>query len=159
TIGNGLVSQIPALLISISAGMVVTRVASEVPDSNLGKDVATQILAQPKAIAVAAGFLFVLALIPGLPKIPFLILAGITGAVAYGLFNAIKIKNIADQSPVANIVEEPELTATVPLALEVSQDLTPFVDTGTPEGKKFIEMLVGIRSNLYYEIGVIFPAI
>jgi len=70
TIGNGLVSQIPALLISISAGMVVTRVASERENSNLGKDVATQILAQPKAIAVASGILFVMALIPGLPKIP-----------------------------------------------------------------------------------------
>ena len=70
TIGNGLVSQIPALLISISAGMVVTRVASEEEGSNLGKDVATQILAQPKAIAVASGLLFTLALVPGLPKIP-----------------------------------------------------------------------------------------
>src|SRR5262249_22082035 len=115
TIGNGLGSQIPALLISISAGMVVTRVASEIPDSNLGKDVATQILAQPKAIRAAAIFLFSLALVPGLPKIPILILAGITGAIAYGLFNAIKIKSTAEAFPVANVVEEPELTATVPL--------------------------------------------
>src|SRR5215510_6312293 len=92
TIGNGLVSQIPALLISISAGMVVTRVASERENSNLGSDVATQILAQPKAIAVAAGILFVMALIPGLPKIPFFMLAGLTGATAYGLFQAAKIQ-------------------------------------------------------------------
>src|SRR5262249_3698188 len=141
TIGNGLVSQIPALLISISAGMVVTRVASEVPDSNLGKDVATQILAQPKAIAIAASFLFILALVPGLPKITLLVIGGLTGAIAYGLFHAIKIKKAGDEIPVASVVEEPELTATVPLALEVSQNLTPFVDTTTPEGKKFLEML------------------
>jgi type III secretion protein V len=159
TIGNGLVSQIPALLISISAGMVVTRVASEVPDSNLGKDVATQILAQPKAIAVASGFLFVLALVPGLPKIPFFLLAFITGGIAYGLFQAIKTKEIAERVPAAELIEEPELTATVPLTLEVSEDLTPYVDTNTPEGKKFLEMLVEVRSSLYYEIGVIFPAI
>src|SRR5262245_10599159 len=159
TIGNGLVAQIPALLISISAGMVVTRVASEVPDSNLGKDVATQVLAQPKAIAVAATFLFVLALVPGLPKIPFLILAGLTGSIAYGLFHAIKTKQTSDVTPVASAMEDPELTATVPLALEVSEDLTRFVDTATPEGKKFLEMLVGVRSSLYYELGVIFPAI
>src|SRR5262249_3873589 len=95
TIGNGLVSQIPALLISISAGMVVTRVASENADSNLGKDVAAQILAQPKAIAVASGILFIMALIPGLPKIPFFLLAGLTGSVAYGLFRASAIKNTA----------------------------------------------------------------
>jgi type III secretion protein V len=159
TIGNGLVSQIPALLISISAGMVVTRVASEVPDSNLGKDMATQILAQPKAIAIAASFLFILALVPGLPKIPFLILAGLTGSIAYGLFNAIKIKKTDDEMPVATAVEEPELSATVPLALEVTESLTPFVDTAKPAGKKFLEMLVGIRSSLYYELGVIIPAI
>src|SRR5262249_52806641 len=108
---------------------------------------------------VAASFLFVLALVPGLPKIPFLILAGLTGAIAYGLFHAIKIKKAGDEIPVASVVEEPELTATVPLALEVSENLTPFVDTATPEGKKFLEMLVGIRSSLYYELGVIFPAI
>jgi type III secretion protein V len=65
TIGNGLVSQIPALLISISAGMVITRVASETSDSNLGKDVANQILAQPKAIAVSSGLLLALAVVPG----------------------------------------------------------------------------------------------
>src|SRR4029079_9850783 len=88
TIGNGLVSQIPALLISISAGMVVTRVASETKDSNLGKDGASQILGQPKAIAVASGLLTVMAIIPGLPKIPFFILAALTGALAWGLFRA-----------------------------------------------------------------------
>ena len=70
TIGNGLVSQIPALLISISAGMVVTRVASEDKDSNLGKDVAGQILGQPKAIAVASGLLTIMALIPGCRRFP-----------------------------------------------------------------------------------------
>src|SRR5262249_12470393 len=92
TIGNGLVSQIPALLISISAGMVITRVASESNDSNLGKDVATQVLAQPKAIAVSSGLLLALAAVPGLPKIPFLLLAGVTGSVGYGLFRARKMQ-------------------------------------------------------------------
>jgi type III secretion protein V len=159
TIGNGLVAQIPALLISISAGMVVTRVASEVPDSNLGKDVATQILAQPKAIAVAASFLFVLALVPGLPKIPFLILAGLTGSIAYGLFHAIKTKKTSEGSAIANVVDEPELTATIPVTLDVSESLTRFVDTSAPDGKKFLESLVAIRTSLYYEMGVVFPAI
>ena len=159
TIGNGLVAQIPALLISISAGMVVTRVASEVPDSNLGKDVATQILAQPKAIAVAASFLFVLALVPGLPKIPFLILAGLTGSIAYGLFHAIKTKKTSEGSAIVNVVDEPELTATIPVTLDVSESLTRFVDTSAPEGKKFLESLVAIRTSLYYEMGVVFPAI
>src|SRR5262245_52420078 len=106
TIGNGLVSQIPALLISISAGMVVTRVASERENSNLGSDVATQILAQPKAIAVAAGILFVMGLIPGLPKIPFFTLAMLTGGTAYGLLKAIRMN--AERAPAkAEVAAEP----------------------------------------------------
>ena len=161
TIGNGLVSQIPALLISISAGMVVTRVASEAEDTNLGKDLATQILAQPKAIAVAAGVLFAIALVPGLPKIPFFFLAGSTGAIAFGLFRTASLKQVQD-SPVAgrskaDLVAEPDLTATVPLVLETSQDLAPLLDLGKSTGQAFFSTLVDIRKSLYYELGVIFP--
>ncbi len=85
TIGDGLVSQIPALIISTSAGMIVTRVASEGPDSNLGADIGGQILAQPKAILIAGIMMGLLGLIPGLPTIPFLILGTICVVTAYGL--------------------------------------------------------------------------
>jgi type III secretion protein V len=158
TIGNGLVSQIPALLISISAGMVVTRVASERENSNLGKDVATQILAQPKAIAVAAGILFVMALIPGLPKIPFFILATLTGATAYGLLKAIRMN--AEKAPSkADVVAEPDLTITIPLVLELSEELTPYVNTRTPEGRTFAQLFTELRNALYYQTGIIFPPV
>ena len=133
TIGNGLVSQIPALLISISAGMVVTRVASEAKDSNLGKDVAGQILGQPKAIAVASGLLTIMALIPGLPKIPFFLLAGVTGSLAWGLFRAQKIQAEAlEKSNVvaAAKVPDPQLSLTVPLVLQASEALTPYRRSG-----------------------------
>jgi type III secretion protein V len=158
TIGNGLVSQIPALLISISAGMVVTRVASERENSNLGRDVATQILAQPKAIAVAAGILFVMALIPGLPKIPFFMLATLTGATAYGLLKAIRTN--AEKVPAkTEVVPEPDLTVTIPLVLEVSEELTPFVNMRTPEGRTFAQLFGEIRNSLYYQTGIIFPPV
>src|SRR5215468_663110 len=116
TIGNGLVSQIPALLISISAGMVVTRVASENKDANLGKDVAGQILGQPKAIAVASGLLTVMAIIPGLPKIPFFILAAVTGSLAYGLFRAEQVDAATTEKSEtsAPTVQDPTLSLTVP---------------------------------------------
>jgi len=162
TIGNGLVSQIPALLISISAGMVVTRVASDAPDSNLGKDIAAQVLAQPKAIAVASGILFVMMIIPGLPKIPFALLAALTGAVAFGLFRAMRMKAEAAMSGEVQVAEraaDPEITLTVPLVIEVSQQLTPYIDTQTEAGKKFYELLVQVRNSLYYQLGVIFPPI
>jgi type III secretion protein V len=162
TIGNGLVSQIPALLISISAGMVVTRVASEADDTNLGREMASQVLAQPKAIAVAAGVLFAIALVPGLPKIPFFFLAGSTGAIAYGLFRGAARHQAAQDGPVAgrskgDLVAEPDFTATVPLVLEVSQDLSPWLDLGGDRGRAFFNTLVDIRKSLYYELGVIFP--
>ena len=162
TIGNGLVSQIPALLISISAGMVVTRVASENKDSNLGKDVAGQILGQPKAIAVASGLLTVMAIIPGLPKIPFFILALLTGSLAYGLFRAERMHAAAaaQQEKEGTIQsQEPQLTVTVPLILQTSQALTPFIDRETEAGKNFYEQLLALRNRLYFDLGVIFPAI
>jgi type III secretion protein V len=162
TIGNGLVSQIPALLISISAGMVVTRVASETKDSNLGKDVASQILGQPKAIAVASGLLTVMAIIPGLPKIPFFILAALTGSLAWGLFRAQNMQAAAVEktnSAAAGLAQDPQVSVTVPLVLQVSEALTPLLDTATETGKQFYEQLVQVRNGLYYDLGVIFPAI
>jgi type III secretion protein V len=162
TIGNGLVSQIPALLISISAGMVVTRVASDSKDSNLGRDVAGQILAQPKAIAVASSLLCIMGIIPGLPKIPFFFLAATTGSLAYGLFRARKIQQAESEKPgqqAAAKTEGPQLAMTIPLILQTSEALTPFVDVNTPEGKKFCDSLVAVRNGLYYDTGVMFPAI
>jgi type III secretion protein V len=162
TIGNGLVSQIPALLISISAGMVVTRVASESKDSNLGKDVAGQILGQPKAIAVASGLLTIMAIIPGLPKIPFFILAAVTGSLAWGLFRAEKIQAAAlekSHDVAAAKVQDPQLSLTVPLVLQASEALTQYVDLESEAGKKFYEQLLTVRNGLYYELGVIFPSL
>lgn len=161
TIGNGLVSQIPALLISISAGMVITRVASETADSNLGKDIASQILAQPKALGVSSGLLLILAVIPGLPKIPFLLMAGVVGAVAYGLVKVGKLKQDgqAVQTGPVEGVQEPQLTVTVPLVLEVSEALTASINPSNPQGKNFLQKLTEVRNSLYYELGVIFPSI
>ena len=79
TIGEGLVSQIPALVISTSAGIIVTRVASEEEGGHLGRDIGMQVMAQPKAIAIAAGLLLLLAIVPGLPGVPFLTLAAVLG--------------------------------------------------------------------------------
>ena len=162
TIGNGLVSQIPALLISISAGMVVTRVASENKDANLAKDVAGQILGQPKAIAVTAGLLTIMAIIPGLPKIPFFILAAITGSLAYGLFQADRINAAAlaqKQNSGGGRSQDIQMSITVPVVLQASESLTAYVDRDTDNGKKFFEQLLACRNSLYYELGVVFPSI
>src|ERR1019366_50296 len=82
TVGDGLAAQIPALLISVATGIIVTRAAS---DRDLGSDIAGQILAQRKAPLVAAGAIGGFALIPGLPKLPFIIIAAIFGAVGWAV--------------------------------------------------------------------------
>jgi type III secretion protein V len=75
TIGDGLVTQIPALVLSTAAGILVTRVASEDPDHSLGTELASQIFGTPKALRVAGAFVFGLAIVPGLPAMPFLVMA------------------------------------------------------------------------------------
>lgn len=159
TIGNGLVSQIPALLISISAGLVVTRVASDAKDSNLGKEVAGQILRQPKAISVTAGLLLLLALTPGLPKIPFFLLALVIGAVGYGLQRQKTGDGEAPPVKPEVVGKAPEFSATLPVVLQVSADLSPFIDLATEAGQQFYEKLTRLRNALYYETGIVFPAI
>src|SRR5262249_14014008 len=83
TIGDGLVAMIPAILISTAAGIIVTRVGGEEEGSHLGKDVGSQLTAYPRAIAIAAGMLIVLGLVPGLPAIPFMALGLSAGFGAY----------------------------------------------------------------------------
>ncbi|MEZ5356687.1 MAG: type III secretion system export apparatus subunit SctV [Bryobacteraceae bacterium] len=164
TIGNGLVSQIPALLIAIAAGMVVTRVATEEPNTNLGKEVATQILSQPKAIAITAGLLLVLGLIPGLPKIPFFLLALAAGGVAHGMLRVSGRASDPATATTAAIEDakklaEPDVRPTIPVLLEASQDLAPYLDLNQPAGQNFFDQITRTRHSLYLDLGVIYPAI
>ncbi len=87
TVGDGLVSQIPALLISVATGLIVTRASS---DSNLSKQISIQFLAQPKAIGIAAAVVFLVGLLPGMPKLAFFALGAIIGFLAY--FQSKKLK-------------------------------------------------------------------
>src|SRR3990167_6777205 len=86
SIGDGLVTQIPSIMIAITAGMVTTRVSSEKKDSHLGKDIAEQLLGQPKALLITAGALFLIAWIPGFPAVPFILIGIVIGAVGFVIF-------------------------------------------------------------------------
>jgi type III secretion protein V len=182
TIGDGLVSQIPALLISITAGLVVTRVASEDEANHLGKDISFQLLAQPRAFIIAAVLLTLFAIVPGMPTIPFIVMAGLIGAIGYGLNRSLRLKAegklqaLPNSPPTQEDVKEQRdkriqaqrmqegqsqqmLPVVTPIALEVAADLIPLVeDTG--EGSKFLgEMIPMMRDGLFYELGVRFPGI
>lgn len=172
SIGEGLVAQIAALLISLSAGMIVTRVAAEEEGANLGREIGTQLLAQPKALAIASGLLVGLALIPGLPKIPFFILAAVTGSVAYGLFKLQERTGGSLSLAISKKEEEKKkeedknkedamagLPLPAPLALELSAPLTALVNNEA-DGNRFLsELIPQIRERLFFELGVRFPGL
>ncbi|MBI5639185.1 MAG: FHIPEP family type III secretion protein, partial [Nitrospirae bacterium] len=154
TIGEGLVAQIPALLVSTAAGLVVTRAGQE---SDLGKDITSQILINPKALATAAGILFVFGLVPGLPHIPFLLISAASGGLAY----------IFSQAPAAEVVEEegepvkeePRIESFLeldPLTLEVGYGLIPLVEEGKGD---LLAKVKAMRRQLASEIGLIVPPI
>ncbi len=82
TIGDGLVSQLPALVLSTAAGLVVTRVAAEEGEGPLGNEILRQVAARPVTLAIVAGLLLLLALVPGLPLVPFLIVGALFGGAA-----------------------------------------------------------------------------
>jgi len=125
TIGDGLVSQIPSLLISTAAGLVVTRVASEDEGGSLGGDVAKQIFGDRRALGIAALFLLALAVVPGLPALPFLVLSGTFGVLAYRLGGPI----LPAETAVAAVAKQEAARETqarkamVPLMVPVAIDL------------------------------------
>ena len=159
TVGDGLVSQIPALVISTSAGIIVTRAASE---SNLGHDLATQILSEPRAIATAAGVLVFLGITPGMPMLPFFALAAAAGAVAYGVRSARKAAAELEPPEMAP-GERPEeehiedYLQVDPLELEIGYSLIPLVDA--EQGGDLLTRITHIRRECALELGILVPPI
>jgi len=168
TIGDGLVQQIPALIISVAAGIVVTRVASETEGSNLGRDIVTQMTAYPKALVIASVLLVLLALVPGLPTIPFMLLAAIVGGFAFLLIRTRqeKVQEIAE-TPKEDVVKKAvkkhgdvlPFIMPSPISLEVGNAIIPFVDDKQDGGRFINELIPLLRHGLYYELGVNFPGI
>lgn len=161
TIGDGLVCQIPALLISTATGLVVTRAASE---SNLGQDLAKQLFRLPKALYITATVLIVLAIL-GLPKQPMFILAAFTAGMGYYIQKTSVVK--AEQETAAAIKSEVEETKkpenvmnmlTVDyMELEIGYALIPLVDAG--QGGDLLDRIVLIRRQMASELGFIVPVI
>jgi len=153
TIGEGLVIQIPALLLSTAAGLVVTRAASE---SHLGDDLATQILAQPRAIAIAAAMLLIFAVMPGLPKLPFLAVAAVVGGIAYTVRTARRQPSEAGRPKGRSEPEDmTSLLAVDPLELEIGYGLIPLADPG--QGGDLLERITAVRRQMALDLGIVVP--
>ena len=158
TIGDGLVSQIPALIVSTAAGMVVTQAAS---DSHLGNTMIKQLTAHPRAVAIASGVLIFFGFIPGLPTIPFLALGCLAAGLAYKtsenrkevLVQEVQEQQAVDEGKGLERVEE--LLPLDLLELEVGYGLIPLVDK--EQGGELLERIKSIRRQFALEMGVIVP--
>ncbi|MCL4424591.1 MAG: flagellar biosynthesis protein FlhA [Firmicutes bacterium] len=158
TVGEGLVTQIPALLISTATGIVVTRAAS---DANLGDDVVQQLTRQPRVLWITGGLLGFLALVPGLPKLPFLVLAAVLGGAAYGLEGSARRKETLEIKRDAGKERTPESVLSLiqvdPVEIELGYGLLPLADS--QQGGDLLERVVLIRRQLALELGLVVPPI
>ncbi len=153
TIGEGLVSQIPALLTSTAAGIIVTRAAS---DSNLGKDMISQIVMQPKAIVLASAIILSLGLAPGMPLMPFMALSTVTFAASYAINKAKKEEAAALPAPKKEPTEKEETVQPIELLeLEIGYALIPLVDA--EHGGELLDKIRAIRKQMALELGIVVP--
>lgn len=172
TIGDGLIAQIPALLISITAGIIVTRVTTE-ESTNLGADIGGQILAQPKALLIGAALLGAFALIPGFPSATFVALGLLVGGIGFTLNGVAAraaeddsgalVATVSAQAPAAaggkgasrkKLSEQEDFALTMPLLIDVASGLQAAIQ---PEALN--EELLRVRRALYLDLGVPFPGI
>jgi flagellar biosynthesis protein FlhA len=162
TVGDGLVSQIPSLIVSTAAGLVVTRAADE---KNMGDSVSSQLFLQPKAMGVAAGILVVFALLPGMPTMPFLTLASITGFAAYSAQQAIEGRKQAEeqtrQTAIRKEEKKPEQAdVLLPLdlvSLEVGYGLIGLVDQ--EQNGDLLDRIKSLRRQFAQEWGFVVPPV
>jgi flagellar biosynthesis protein FlhA len=158
TVGDGLVSQIPSLLISTGAGIIITRAAGEV---SLGTEITSQLFGDPKVLAVSSGFIFLMGLLPGMPILPFFLIAG------YLLFKASRShnkkrddtelelqKSIQDSTPKQK-VEDYLLVDT--LVIEIGYSLIPLVDPR--QGGDLMDRITSLRNQMAIELGIVIPPV
>ncbi|MBO9540954.1 flagellar biosynthesis protein FlhA [bacterium] len=164
TIGDGLVSAIPALLISTGTGILVSRAAADV---NLGQNIANQVLANPKPLMIVSAMLVVMSVVPGLPFLPFLMVGGGIGALAYVLRRNEQEAERAAETAKANEAEAavtpkgPEnvmnLLKVDPMELEIGYRLIPLVDAA--QGGDLLDRITMIRRQTAIKLGLVLPPI
>lgn len=166
TIGDGLVAQIPSLLLSTAAAIMVTRVNSS---QDMGKQVIGQLFGSPKALAVAAAILFIMGSIPGMPHVAFLSLAIVAGIGAYFIQQRNIAAEASSEEESAAQVKQPEPDQDVKdldwddvmpvdmIGLEVGYRLIPMVDK--LQGGQLLSRIKGVRKKLSQDLGFLVPSV
>jgi flagellar biosynthesis protein FlhA len=156
TVGEGLVTAIPALLVSMSGGLITTRAASE---EALGEEVASQLLTRARPLAVGAGTLFLFAAIPGLPKLAFILVGGALGLLAYMNRGAQPATPVEDATapPTPSPSDSPEVGTVDPLGVEVGYALISLVDE--KQGGTLLSRIRAIRKQIALDSGLVVPPV
>jgi len=162
TVGAGLVSQVTALLVSIATGLVITKSASEM---SLGTDVSSQLFAQPRAFAFVCIILGLFAIVPGIPTVPFLALAFLSGILALVLMRAQTAKEeakvVTEEVSAKEVLKKPEsILGTLgldPLSLKAGRNLIPLIDPA--QKGPLLERITLIRYNIGQELGFVIPGV
>lgn len=162
TVGDGLVTQIPALLVATATGIVVTRASS---DSSLGHDISNQLLTNPKVLGIASGLMGFLGLIPGLPKLSFILLSVVFGSMAYVTHKTeeevaareIEEKKAEETAATTGPEDVSSLLSVDPLELEIGYNLIPLVDAN--QGGDLLNRITLIRRQIAIDLGLVVPPI
>lgn len=162
SIGDGLVTQIPALLVSTASGIIVTRSAAT---ANMGSDLVSQLTRQPRAILVAASVLFLFGLMPGMPTMTFMTMGLVVGAIGVATItadkkqaeqdNRVKQEDLKQQEKVEERTED--ILKVDTLGLEIGYGLIPLVDAN--QGGDLLSRVSAIRKQLAAELGIIVPPV
>ncbi|MEM7528869.1 MAG: type III secretion system export apparatus subunit SctV [Pseudomonadota bacterium] len=169
TIGDGLVQQIPGLLIAITAGVIVTRVTTE-ESTNMGADISRQLLAQPKALMIAGAMMFLFAVVPGFPTAVFVVLGillvtigvlldqiskrGVEAGVAGSVPAMASAGQSEEQASRRRMGVDDEFSMSVPLMIDVDSAMEPMLSA-----QSLNDELIKVRRALYLDLGVPFPGI
>ncbi len=157
TIGDGLVTVIPALMISISGGLIVTRASSE---ARLGAEFRKQIFGSSQPLMLAAGVLCALALLPSMPKLPFLLMGGVAGTLGWGLRRRevrASTEAVTEAKPAAAKENLESLLRVEPLAIEVGLGLVNLVEGG--QESALLRRIAAIRRQLATDLGYMLPPV
>ena len=162
SIGDGLVTQIPALLVSTASGIIVTRTASS---GNMGSDLFGQLIKQPRALLITGGVLIIFGMVPGMPTFTFLMIGTVVGAIGFMTKEAQKQDLLAERREEAAKTKQQQTPTERPedllkidtLSVEIGYGLIPMVDAN--QGGDLLERISAIRKQIAGELGIVVPPI